>query len=513
MSTFFINNGTDWRIAIADSQTATPSYTTYKLASNITFTDSNRPYLNNGNLDTDWLYIRSYSGVSQVFDGNYYTITLSSLGSVLMAGLFRIVGQVSQNAIVQNLFLYNNSSSLTLNPNFGALIASSTGDSTSYSSTGAFNPSYVTLQNCIVYTTVNIGTLQAIGFNYYSFSSITNVTVTNCVFQSNTSVSGGMLIGTNGYPNNPCYNLVVSNCYFLLPSTTSSRFSAIGPVGNTSTITNVYVYFSSQAATPNTANSGIIFSVRSGGTLTITNMYVVYNTYSSTYTNYYLKFIFNNAGTTTLNNVYANSDISVAGSGSLTGSINTNFTWSTSPTFSSPNGFDNSSPNLLSVFTASPFQSSAYTVFSSLAAFSSTTDPPCLCRGMKILTPDGPRVIESLVDGDAILAPPFHRPVLIQKIFSRIYIGTPDNIPVRIPVDFFEPGLPSEDILLSPNHGVFYNGEWIFPVHIDGLSRETSFLGKEFTYYHICLPNYAEDKLWCHDLPVDSWDLIIQEPL
>ena len=29
MSTFFINNGTDWRIAIADSQTATPSYTTY----------------------------------------------------------------------------------------------------------------------------------------------------------------------------------------------------------------------------------------------------------------------------------------------------------------------------------------------------------------------------------------------------------------------------------------------------------------------------------------------------
>ncbi len=88
MSTFFINNGTDWRTAIADSQTATPSYTTYKLASNITFTDSNRPYLNNGNLDTDWLYIRSYSGVSQVFDGNYYTITLSSLGSVLMAGLF-----------------------------------------------------------------------------------------------------------------------------------------------------------------------------------------------------------------------------------------------------------------------------------------------------------------------------------------------------------------------------------------------------------------------------------------
>jgi len=132
---------------------------------------------------------------------------------------------------------------------------------------------------------------------------------------------------------------------------------------------------------------------------------------------------------------------------------------------------------------------------------------PCLCRGMKIDTPLGPQPIESLKEGDFVLVPPFHdRMVPIRRIFGSTYTGTMHTIPVRIPSSFFEKNIPSEDILISPNHMIFYDSRWMLPIQITGLEQETDLLGKKFEYYHIQLPNYCEDKLWCHNLPVDSWD-------
>jgi len=131
---------------------------------------------------------------------------------------------------------------------------------------------------------------------------------------------------------------------------------------------------------------------------------------------------------------------------------------------------------------------------------------PCLCRGMKIDTPNGYVAVESLKEGDLVLLPPYDHAAPIQRIFCSTYVGTEETAPIRIPKDFFEHNVPSEDILLSPHHAVFYNGKWQLPVHIDGLTRDESYIGKEFEYYHVELPDYGTDKLWCHNLPVDSWD-------
>jgi Hint domain len=133
---------------------------------------------------------------------------------------------------------------------------------------------------------------------------------------------------------------------------------------------------------------------------------------------------------------------------------------------------------------------------------------PCLCRRMKILTPHGPVPVESLREGDLVQVPPFQRgrTAPIQRIFCSTYVGTQENLPVRIPQHFFEHNIPNEDILLSPHHAVFYNGQWRLPMEIDGLDKEESYLGKEFEYYHVELPEYLTDKMWCHNLPVDSWD-------
>jgi hypothetical protein len=31
-------------------------------------------------------------------------------------------------------------------------------------------------------------------------------------------------------------------------------------------------------------------------------------------------------------------------------------------------------------------------------------------------------------------------------------------------------------------------------------------IGERFEYYHIALPEYYSDKIWCNNMPVDSWD-------
>lgn len=133
-----------------------------------------------------------------------------------------------------------------------------------------------------------------------------------------------------------------------------------------------------------------------------------------------------------------------------------------------------------------------------------STEIPCLLKGMKIkMYNDCDRKVEDIKEGDLIDL--FGRPIPIKKVFSTTVIGTSKNIPYVIPKDLFEKGMPNEDVYLSYNHAFFYNG-WKLPIHTDILKQDKNFLGKEFTYYHFQLPNYFEDKLVCHNLPVDSYE-------
>jgi len=129
-----------------------------------------------------------------------------------------------------------------------------------------------------------------------------------------------------------------------------------------------------------------------------------------------------------------------------------------------------------------------------------------LCRDTLLLTPTGYRNVQDLREGDIVLSPPDNRPVTIHKIFCEEIVGDRSTIPYRIPQHFFGENLPSEDILLSCNHAFFWEGEWTFPSRVPGLRPDVSFLGKSFQYYHVALPEYGQDKLWCSGLPVDSWD-------
>lgn len=141
-------------------------------------------------------------------------------------------------------------------------------------------------------------------------------------------------------------------------------------------------------------------------------------------------------------------------------------------------------------------------------------ETPCFCKDTLLLTPTGYRKVQDLREGDTVVSPPDNRPVTIRKIFCEEIVGDRSTVPYRIPQHFFGDNLPSEDILLSCNHAFFCEGRWTLPGRTPGLHADVSYIGKSFHYYHVALPDYGLDKLWCSGLPVDSWDTdTVKDPL
>ena len=130
---------------------------------------------------------------------------------------------------------------------------------------------------------------------------------------------------------------------------------------------------------------------------------------------------------------------------------------------------------------------------------------PCLVKGMEVNIENGVKKVEDLKVGDTVVDI-LGRKIKVVKVLSKKVTGDKYNIPYIIPKDFFEKDIPTKDIHLSYNHAYFYNGNWELPIHNDNLKRDESYLGKDFTYYHVGLPDYAYDKLACYNLPIDSFD-------
>jgi hypothetical protein len=129
---------------------------------------------------------------------------------------------------------------------------------------------------------------------------------------------------------------------------------------------------------------------------------------------------------------------------------------------------------------------------------------PCLCMGMLLRTPYGDTPVEKLRIGDLVISQD-GRTVPIIDIARRTVRGDYYNIPFRIPSHYFAENAPYADVLISPNHIVYY-GKVIVPCQTSGLVDETALLGKDFEYFNVALPNYATDKMMCQGLEVDSWN-------
>jgi len=138
----------------------------------------------------------------------------------------------------------------------------------------------------------------------------------------------------------------------------------------------------------------------------------------------------------------------------------------------------------------------------------SIADVPCLCRGMLLLTPSGPRPVEDLQPGDLITTPDDARHVPIVRVFHTDVPSSDVTRPYRIPKDFCGKDYPIMDILLSPHHAFFdfRDQQWKEPCETPGLHQESEKdVASTIDYYHIELPNHEKDKLICQNLGVDSY--------
>jgi hypothetical protein len=399
MSTLSITNINDWYTAIGDSHQATPSYTTYLLTTNLTFTNTNPPYLtstttpsgSNGTVDTDYLYIT----VGQTFNGQGYVLTVNSGCEPVagLSGIFRARG-VSGNVANIVYISINGGSGLIWNTTaIGSLFLSSLSSS--------YDPEYVNIQygtfqlasslntdscawvlnhkNRANYITIDSVYMNLTGLftnNATSFIMATNFTLTNCIFQCSV-LNGARDCGfITNFSSGPT---IVSDCYFLVASSTAS-------------------------------NPSIILEI--DGSLTLSNIYIVCgNTYSSVYTSTSLYLINYNRGSGTVTNLYNNAQtftvtrVQISGTPLTQTNVVSSYTWATAPTFSNPSAWINSvSPYLLSVFQNDPFNSSVYTLYNLAPAF--LAPPICFNSGTLILC-YGPiediwKPVESLKKGDLV---------------------------------------------------------------------------------------------------------------
>ncbi len=131
----------------------------------------------------------------------------------------------------------------------------------------------------------------------------------------------------------------------------------------------------------------------------------------------------------------------------------------------------------------------------------------CFHRGSMIATPGGEIAVEQLQAGDTVLtadgdASPV-KWVGFRHIDCQRHASPRDVWPVRIAAGAFAPGLPTRDLLLSPDHSVFTQGVLI-PVRylINGATIRQE-PADSVTYYHVELP--AHDIILAEGLPTESY--------
>jgi hypothetical protein len=157
------------------------------------------------------------------------------------------------------------------------------------------------------------------------------------------------------------------------------------------------------------------------------------------------------------------------------------------------------------------YTNDAFTVVGAGTLLTVTTTAPapsCYCRGTLILTDRGEVAVEDLHIGDQVVTNagqtrPIrwigHRLLDLGRHAKRELVQ-----PVRIRAHAFANGQPRRDLLVSPDHAVFFNGRLIparLLVNGGSIGWETSL--RTVTYYHIELDTH--DVILAEGLPAESY--------
>jgi hypothetical protein len=155
--------------------------------------------------------------------------------------------------------------------------------------------------------------------------------------------------------------------------------------------------------------------------------------------------------------------------------------------------------------------SSNFTLSSGSNSFGVTSGVVCFARGTRILTPTGDRFVESLNQGEMVLALSggalTERPVkwLGRRLIDLTAHPRPETVaPIRIQRDAFADNIPHSDLLVSPDHAIFMDGILICARQlINGATIRQEKGRTSVEYYHVELD--AHSILLAEGLPAESY--------
>lgn len=142
-------------------------------------------------------------------------------------------------------------------------------------------------------------------------------------------------------------------------------------------------------------------------------------------------------------------------------------------------------------------------------------EPPCFTPGTLIETPQGPRPVETLSEGDLVLTqddgPQPLRWTGARHVAQADLLAEPGLRPVRIPAHHFGPGLPDRPLIVSRMHNILLTGPG---VALNFMADEVFCaaghlgLGDRPTTGHVIYHHLVFDRhqiVWANGLPSESF--------
>ena len=131
---------------------------------------------------------------------------------------------------------------------------------------------------------------------------------------------------------------------------------------------------------------------------------------------------------------------------------------------------------------------------------------PCIVSGQRILTPSGYKLIDNIYNGD-IITTSQNKDVIALNYTKKFEFTTEKTAPYIIPKDSINPSYPPKDILLSAEHRIQTNYNWVTPKELSKYNPDIRQLniGKPVIYYNIETPNYATDHLVLEGTTIASY--------
>jgi hypothetical protein len=137
-----------------------------------------------------------------------------------------------------------------------------------------------------------------------------------------------------------------------------------------------------------------------------------------------------------------------------------------------------------------------------------STQPACFAAGTRILTARGPVAVDHLGVGDLVMALRQGGFVPVQWVGQRLFLPArtacpADFYPVRIRRDAFAPGQPARDLLVSPDHALFWEGHFVSARYLVNGASIVQEECERVRYFHVQLARH--EVLLAENLPAESF--------